>query len=108
MKNYTLTITSENDQYLKSCTSVDQNPWLGDPCPGVRYRFAFPNGYEASVIKFWGTYGWEQDQWEMALMKDNEIVYEHDFKEDVIGFLTDEEVNEYLTKIKNIKEATND
>ena len=103
MKNYVLTISSENEEYLTYCMSVPQNPWLGDSVDGVRYRFDFPNGYSASVIKFWGTYGWEDDLWEMALMKDEELVYEHDF-DDVIGNLSDEDVNEMLNKIKNYKE----
>lgn len=103
MKNYTLTITPENEEHLVYCKSVDQNPWLGDPCPGVRYRFRFPNRYEASVIKFFGSYGWEDDLWELGLCKslcdDHYMIYNRDFP-DVKGFLTDEEVNECLDRIR--------
>lgn len=76
-----------------------------DELDGVHYIFRFPNNYGASVIKGRYTYGGDKDLWEMALIffygetDDYELTYEKDFDEDVIGYLTDEEVNELLEKI---------
>lgn len=71
----------------------------------VHYIFKFPNNYGASVIKCKGSYGYGRDLWEMALIffdeeddTEYEITYEHDF-DDVIGELTDDQVNELLRKI---------
>lgn len=36
---------------------------------GVQYRFTFSNGYGASVVKFYGTYGFGRDLWELAVLK---------------------------------------
>ena len=90
---------------------------------GIRqqYIFAFDNGYGASVVKCNDTissYGVEEDLWELALLKEVEndypessIAYEDDMHTleiayepivsfDVIGYMTDAEVNEILERIK--------
>lgn len=104
MKDYVLNLTAENEPYLIESKSVDQNPWLGDPVPGVRYKFKFPNGYGASVIKFFGSYGWEQDQWELAVLNEaGDICYDTPITDDVIGFLGSDEVNEYLNEIRQLE-----
>lgn len=78
---------------------------FNDELGGVHYIFRFPNNYGASVIKGKYTYGGSEDLWEMALIfcfdEDGhwDLVYERDFDEDVIGYLTDEQVNELLGKI---------
>lgn len=72
---------------------------------GHHYIFRFPNNYGASVIKNFGSYGNEQDLWEMALIFFDEdgdwhLTYEKDFDDDVKGYLTDDNVIELLEKIK--------
>jgi len=70
---------------------------------GIRYIFNFENGFGASVVKFFGSYGANQDKWELAILADGEIVgipsiiKEGEF---VIGWLSDEEVETILEKIK--------
>lgn len=76
-----------------------------DELKGIHYIFKFPNDYGASVIKGKYTYGCERDLWEMGLIFFNEngdwlITYERDFDDDVKGYLTDDNVNELLEKIK--------
>ena len=101
---YTLNIDHDNEPFLTSCESVDQ-PF--DDEPGVRYVFSFPNGYEVSVVKFYGTYGFESDQWEMGLMKDGDLIWlpDSDFEDEIIGFLCDEEVNDILRNVQNYEEV---
>lgn len=88
---------------------------------GVQKLYRFPNGYGASVVRFMihipmaglvsGSYGSEEGKWELALIKfsdaDDEsfvLVYDHGY-DDVVGFLTDEEVESHLAQIKGIEVA---
>ena len=91
---------------------------IGD---GTQKVYRFPNGYGASVIRFTvfvpfagvmsGSYGSLEGKWELALIKFNDAdddsfvwVYEHGY-DDVIGDLTDEEVESHLAQIKGIEVA---
>lgn len=81
------------------------------------HRFYFENGYGASIIKHYGSYGYEQDLFELAVLKfhseDEEgygnggewdLCYDTPIADDVIGYLTNDEVLDLLEKIKNLKE----
>ena len=92
--NYKLKIENPKWKYEK----IERNG-------GVQYRFTFNNGYGASVVKFWGTYGYEEDLWELAVLKDGRLHYDNSVANgDVVGDLTDKEVNELLRKIESFKE----
>lgn len=72
---------------------------------GHQYIFRFPNDYGASVVRNIASYGNAQGLWEMALIffEENgnwDLIYERDFDDDVKGYLTDDNVNELLEKIK--------
>lgn len=68
---------------------------------GIHYIFSFRNGYQASVIKFSFSYGWEKDLWELAVLKNGKLHYDNPVaKGDVRGYLTDHEVNELLREIE--------
>ena len=85
---------------------------------GIHKVYRFPNGYGASVVRFMinlpsiglvsGSYGSDEGKWELALIKfkgdDYELVYEHGF-DDVVGYLTDAEVESHLAQIKGIEVA---
>lgn len=75
---------------------------------GAHYLFRFDNGYGASVIKFWGSYGFEEDLWELAVIRwtsddEYDLDYDTDISGgDVRGCLTDEEVRDLLKEIKEL------
>lgn len=69
---------------------------------GIRYTFSFSNNYGASVIKNSGSYGADQDLWELAVLKHGELCYDTVITSDVEGWLSDEEVNSFLSKIGNL------
>lgn len=96
--NYILDIDYDNEEFFVSSESIEQQ--YSDE-PGSKYTFIFPNGYSATVCKFYGTFGFESDQWEMALWKDGDMAFEHEFEDDVVGYLCDEEVNDILRNIRN-------
>ena len=70
------------------------------------YIFRFENGYGASIIKHMGSYGYAEDEFEMAVIyfegDEYGIIYNTPITDDVLGYLNNEEVLEYLEKIKNL------
>lgn len=68
--------------------------------------FRFPNDYGASVIKRLGSYGYEEDKFELAVFARSggisRIVYDTPITDDVLGYLTNEQVLDTLEKIKNL------
>ena len=75
---------------------------------GKQYIFKFENKYGASVVKNIYSYGYDNDLWELAIIKFNndesfEIIYDSELSDDVLGYLTDEKVVEYLKQIKELK-----
>ena len=89
-----------NEKFMEKLVTT-RNPHLFE---GIQYLFRFDNNFGASVVKSRYTYGGDKDLWEMALIyythSDYFLMYINDFEEDVIGYLTDEEVNKLLEKIE--------
>ena len=73
---------------------------------GVQYMFRFDNGYGASVVKHFGSYGSNADLWERAVIKYTgerwHLTYDTDITDDVEGWLTDANVRDLLERIKNL------
>ena len=69
----------------------------------VHYVFTFDNGYSASIIKNKYSYGGDKDLWELAVLKDGDLCYDTPITDDVIGYLTDKEVNELLRRIEQLE-----
>lgn len=70
---------------------------------GVQYHYKAENGYGASIIQTKGSYGSKQGLWELAVLDNEEqITYHTPITNDVLGYLTEEEVNKTLEKIKNL------
>ena len=72
-----------------------------------QWIFRFENGYGASVIKSWGSFGFDKDLFELAVLEFYQhgchIAYNTRITNEVIGYLTNDEVLEYLEKIKNLE-----
>lgn len=76
---------------------------------GVQYIAKYPNNYGASIVKHEYSYGREDGKWELAVTKysentedinDFELTYATDITDDVIGWLSEEEVEELLLRIQ--------
>ena len=72
---------------------------------GTQKRYRFPNNYRTSVVKHKYSYGGDEGLWELAVLKfDNEhnskIVYDTPITNDVIGWLSDDEVEGILSQIE--------
>ena len=63
----------------------------------------FPNGYGASIVKGEHTYGGKDGLYELAVYgQDGHISYDTPITEDVMGYLTEQDVEKTLTDIKNL------
>jgi len=80
---------------------------------GQQWIFRFENGYGASVIKHYGSYGFEDDLFELAVIyfDDNSkadpkwfLSYNTPITDNVIGYLTNNDVLRYLIKIQRLDE----
>ena len=72
---------------------------------GYHYIFKFDTNWGASIVKKYGTYGYEKDLWELAVIYftdeyDYSLDYSNPITDDVLGWLSNEEVMDYLYKIK--------
>lgn len=98
--------------YLDNKYNNDKYSWIYGK---QQWLFRFENNYGASVIKHWGSYGFEDDLFELAVIKFNnhykklygndfELVYDTPITNDVIGHLTNNDVLRYLHKIQRLDE----
>lgn len=74
---------------------------------GVQKLFRFPNEYGASVVRFPGSYGSESGLWELAVIRykgaaidEFSLTYDTPITEDVLGHLTEQDVDELLVRIE--------
>lgn len=69
---------------------------------GTQDLYEFKNGYTASVIQTPYSYGGDQGLFELAVIYNDELVYDTPITDDVIGYLTPEAVQEILQKISEL------
>lgn len=83
---------------MKVSDLVFKNHSLG--FDGTVATHTFSNGYGASIITGEHAYSNEDAPYELAVLYNNEITYDTELTSDVLGYLTEDEVNEYLLKIE--------
>ncbi len=96
------------------------HPIVKEGGTGTQKIWKFKNGYGASVVRFGlgnlssipggGSYGVEKGLWELAVIKFTgedtfALVYNTKITNDVLGYLTEEQVEENLKKIQKLKEV---
>ena len=68
---------------------------------GKQARIMFDNGYGASVVSHNFSYGGSEGLYELAVLgKDGDLTYDTPVTNDVLGWLTDKEVTEYMEDIQ--------
>lgn len=88
------------------------HPLFSDPAlekefnGGVQKLYRFKNEYGASVVRHNGSYGKERGLWELAVIKwnydDFVIVYDTKITEDVLGYLSPDDVERHLERISRL------
>jgi hypothetical protein len=83
---------------MNNITSIEFITPDVDPT-GTQVKLMFNNGWGASIVKHRYSYGFEEGLWELAVIKNNELNYDNPLTNDVLGNLSDNELNEYLETI---------
>jgi hypothetical protein len=88
---------------LKTMKFTDLNfqpHYIGE---GIRAEHFFPNGYGVSVVRFPGSYGYEQGLYEVAVLKgtaDNfELCYDTSVTDDVMGHRDETDVEIIIEEV---------
>ena len=78
---------------------------LTDPfMSGVRSRMMFENGLGVSVVSHTYSYGGKDGLFEVAVLgKDGNLTYDTPVTNDVIGYLTEEDVTDVLKQVQELK-----
>ena len=75
---------------------------------GIQYKAFFDNGYGVSIVKHPFSYGGELGLWELAVLKgdaDNwTLCYDTPITGDVMGYLKEDEVNEIVKNVTELKD----
>jgi hypothetical protein len=70
---------------------------------GKKSRMHFDNGYGVSVVLHSYSYGGRDGLYELAVLDSNdEITYDTTVTNDVIGYLTEEEVSNVMKEVQNL------
>ena len=72
---------------------------------GIQKVYSFPNGYGASVVKHSYSYGGKDGKWELAVLKGEDLCYDTGITSDVLGYLNDPEVDDYVRQIEKLEGA---
>lgn len=71
---------------------------------GVQAVHVFPNGYGVSVVRFPGSYGFQDDLYEIAIIKGTnesyEICYDTPITDDVLGHQDEQDINNILEEVQ--------
>lgn len=71
------------------------------PRMGVQAKATFPNGYGVSVIKGPHSYGGKQGLYELAVLgPDGHLNYDTPVTDDVLGYLTPEDVTKAINQVE--------
>lgn len=77
--------------------------------PGMQVMYRFPNGYGASIIRGGISYGLESGLWELAVVHfygagvgEWSFAYDSGIADDVLGWLSPEDVDDILEKIVSL------
>ena len=71
---------------------------------GIQAKHFFPNGYGVSVVRFPGSYGFEDDLYEVAILQGTEdkweITYDTPITDDVLGHRDEQDINIILEEVQ--------
>jgi hypothetical protein len=87
---------------MKTFKDLNFQPHFSDES-GIQARMTFDNGYGVSVIKTSFSYGGKKGLYELAVLDSSgSITYDTTITEDVLGYLSEDEVTENMIKIQKI------
>lgn len=89
---------------MKTFNDLVFESFVGDALKriGKRSRIHFDNGYGASVVSHQYSYGGSEGLYELAVLRNNVLVFDTPITNDVLGYLEEEQVTEYLKQIQEL------
>lgn len=72
------------------------------PDGGEYYQVDFENGYGCSIIRHKYSYGGSKGLWEIGVLHTGKLCYKSSITEDVIGYLEEPQVADYLDQIAQL------
>jgi len=69
---------------------------------GLQATMNFDNDYGVSVVKFNGSYRFNKDLWEVAILYKDALTYNTDITDDVLGYQTDQDVTDVMKKVQDL------
>jgi hypothetical protein len=79
--------------------SVNDAPFM----VGKKSRMTFENGYGVSVVSHTYSYGGKDGLFEIAVLdKDGDLTYDTPVTNDVIGYLTEEDVTDVMKQVQEL------
>jgi len=69
---------------------------------GISSRTEFDNGYAVSVVRSPYSYGGKDGLYELAIFKNDELCYDTPITDDVMGYLSPEDVTDIMSKIQTL------
>jgi len=71
---------------------------------GVKSRMMFENGYGVSVVSHTYSYGGKDGLFEVAVLgKDGDLTYDTSVTNDVIGYLSPDDVTDVMKQVQELK-----
>ena len=72
---------------------------------GIQYTYKAENGFGASIVRHEFSYGNHSDLWELAVLDtNNKICYNTHITNDVLGYLSEGDVNNILVQISHLNQ----
>lgn len=88
------------------------NPQLSELCEryknDIQCRISFDNGFSVSIIKGQFSHGGNEDLYELAVLSDDGIQYNTAITQDVLGYLSEEEVEQIVYSIQCLEDYNPD
>jgi hypothetical protein len=82
----------------------ESHPYYKDD--GIQAVHFFPNGYGVSIVRFPGSYGFQDDLYEIAILKGTpdkyELCYDTFITEDVLGHQDETDINNILQEVQTL------
>ena len=100
MKNFNLNYESFEEYLVERIDSSTRVCFRKQP--GVQYIFRFENNYGASVVKRLGSYGYDQDLWDLAVIRFGK------YDELCIEYFENHDCNEELEELLDVIESDED
>jgi hypothetical protein len=70
---------------------------------GLHAKMNFENNYGVSVVKFNGSYGYDDDLWEVAILYNGSLTYNTHITDDVLGYQTEDDVTNIMKQVQELK-----